>query len=346
MLSSQNLHAHEGAIQLTSGAIKGSFNVSGELTLATLVGGIEANVSIFENPDHHRHHKHGKHNETASVAEQVEMAAEGSSSSASIEARKEKPHHPPRDGPHPHPPPPPPHHRPKHLIKVLAKAGIGSVALTFVDDHLPSNKTSLLAVAKAEIGDVALSVLPGFKGVFAEGARIGEVEFANPGGSKIVIDKEKHVGPGGFVKGFVGERPKDHHDHHHKHHHHDDDKHPKHPKEPKKPTDDDAAVEAELYPFRHDEEARLGRHRQKHVRPANDGEEEDDDDRRPERRHRKHDHDDKDEGGHHKHPHHPPPPSPCHRPHGPPHHPMGPPPPGYGFAGAFAGTGKIDIVFR
>lgn len=51
----QNLHAHEGAIRLSSGAIKGSFNVSRELVLLTQVGAIEANVSLFEFHPRHKH---------------------------------------------------------------------------------------------------------------------------------------------------------------------------------------------------------------------------------------------------------------------------------------------------
>lgn len=55
LLSLQNLHAHEGAIRLSSGAIKGSFNVSRELVLLTQVGAIEANVSLFEFHPKHKH---------------------------------------------------------------------------------------------------------------------------------------------------------------------------------------------------------------------------------------------------------------------------------------------------
>lgn len=74
----QNLHAHEGAIHLASGAIKGSFNVSRELILHTTIGAIEANVSIFAHP----HHKKGKHNATAEV--ELERADESDDKRASL----------------------------------------------------------------------------------------------------------------------------------------------------------------------------------------------------------------------------------------------------------------------
>lgn len=273
---------------------------------------------------------------------------------------------PPPPGPPPHGPPPhdgpggPPRGPPPNLVKVLAHTDIGSIKLTYVDASLPSNKTSLISIAKAKIGDVVVGVVPGFKGRFVEAAKIGSVEYSSPGGSNVTIDKEIHSGPGGFVKGFVGAFPP--------HHPHGGD-------------DKKNGTEHELYRFRADEEHRLGR-QHKHdgpheARAGKDKRGKGANGRKREHHHhhRERRHEDDDESfefdgefeGEHPPPPPPkgpkgpkgpgsPPPPPHDGPGGPPPHdgpgcpphppPHGPPPPpGYGFSGTFSQTGKVAVVF-
>ena len=76
---------------------------------------------------------------------------------------------------------------------MFAKAGVGAVDLLFVDKKI-SNETTLVSKAASAIGPVRVGVLHGFKGMFVEGAKIGEVAFENVANTTIKIIKEVHTG--------------------------------------------------------------------------------------------------------------------------------------------------------
>ena len=76
---------------------------------------------------------------------------------------------------------------------MFAKASVGAVDLLFVDKAI-SNHTTLVSKAVSAIGAVRVGVLHDFKGMFVEGAKIGEVAFENKANTTIKIIKEVHNG--------------------------------------------------------------------------------------------------------------------------------------------------------
>ncbi|CDZ97226.1 hypothetical protein [Phaffia rhodozyma] len=315
-----DLHAREATVDLSFGAIVGSFNVSRELILRTVAGAIQANVTLFEIPHHHHHHKHGKQNGTES---------------------EEFPS-PPKDGERP-PHHPPPHHLPHFppfVVNVVTTTGVGAIDLQYVGD-IPSNHTSLLSKSVARIGEVRVSAPTGYKGKFVEGSRIGEVSVGFVPGVNVTIEKEVHHGPGGFIKGFVGDHPSPHHKHC-----------PDHPKHPKHPKGDKPEKKEAGHPHGRPEDESYGAEKRHHHLHKMHGDDDDDDEEDKHRVHKHHHHheDDDEEVHDHKHndekkpkkgpkkPKDPKGPKKDHR--GPPH-----PPPGYGFVGAFTGTGKTEVFF-
>lgn len=220
-LVSKNVHVS------TSGSIKGSFNVSREITLKTVTGDIDATVHVVpghpkgpkppkgpkepkepkdeEHEHEHKEHEHKHEHEHAEFEHKEEerdrKPCEGKRQQArswgswfpfNIFGGDKKPEgDKPEHGDHPHGPPPPP-------VGIRAMSVSGSIDLHIHKPPFVSTRT----FAKSATGDVKVHGLPSFHGHFVAGSKVGEVKVV-AGPKEIHTIKDKVTEKGRFVEGFV-----------------------------------------------------------------------------------------------------------------------------------------------